>query len=84
MPLGANIVDTCQGLGLGRFGGQDRTGVPWPWKAEDTTARWEQSQNEALSREQEDKSSEAGQDLVENLCDCIEFQPAFRAHLYSQ
>lgn len=59
-------MGSSQGLELGRFGGRDRTEIPWPWKAEDTTARWEQSQNEALSPEQEDKSSEAGQDLAEN------------------
>lgn len=84
MPLGASTVDTCQGLGWVRFGGQDKTGVPWPWKAEETTARWEQGQIEALSPEQAGKSRKAGQDPVENLCDCIEFQPAFIAHLYSQ
>ena len=82
MPLGASMVDSCQGWG--KFGSQDRTGVPWPGRAEDTTARGEQSQNAAQTPEQRDRSSAAGQDLMGNLCNCTKCQPAFIAHLYSQ
>lgn len=80
MPLGAGVVDTCQGLEWGGFGAQDRTGLPGLGKQETTLPEGAKSECSSV-QSKETRSSKARQDLMGNPHNYIKCQPAFRARL---